>query len=163
MDWYREEKVRVVILQYYSALRSILHSKPYLQKCLTRCKHCRVYFLTVPQNGGRHDLGCPFGCRQAHKQKTSNMRSVAYYRTWEGKGKKKYQNANRKKNITINIRKIEKVVFDKTTFEYIRTVTSLLEGRKVTESEILVMLEKLLRQRILGNNKKMRYLNQSAP
>lgn len=163
MDWYREGKVRVIILQYYSDLRSILHNKPRLQKFLTRCKHCQIYFLTTPQNAGRHDLGCPFGCRQAQQQKNSNMRSIEYYRTKEGKIKKKIQNEKRKKNKTTNIKKIEKIIFNKTTFEYIWTITSLLEGRKVTKSEIFAMLENLLRQHSIASEKKWRYFNQSGP
>ena len=67
-DWYRGGAVAALVLEYYVLLRSVLRAKPHLRACLTRCRHCRIFFLTHPRNAGRHDLRCPFGCRQAHRQ-----------------------------------------------------------------------------------------------
>ena len=36
-----------------------------------------IFFLTDARNAGRQDLGCPFGCRQAHRRRQSTRRSVA--------------------------------------------------------------------------------------
>jgi hypothetical protein len=66
-------------------LRSVLRAKPHLRLGLTRCRHCGILFLTHPRNAGRHDLRCPFGCRQAHRKQASAQRSAAYYRQAQGK------------------------------------------------------------------------------
>lgn len=84
------------MLDYYLLLRSVLRAKPHLRACLTRCRHCRIFFLTHPRNAGRHDLGCPFGCKEAHRKQRSPQRSVAYYRGKEGQTKKRIQNGKRR-------------------------------------------------------------------
>ena len=77
-----------MVLQYYVMLRSLLRSQSHLRRCLRRCRHCRIFFLTDPRNAGRSDLRCPFGCRQTHRKRRSSERSVAYYTTVERKAKK---------------------------------------------------------------------------
>jgi len=91
--WYRDEVVAALVLSYYVVLRSVLRLKPGLRKCLARCRHCGIFFLTDVRNAGRLDLGCPFGCSQAHRQRQSTRRSVAYYREPEGQVKKRELNA----------------------------------------------------------------------
>lgn len=81
--------------QYQIALDSVVESHPRLQRCLTRCVHCGIRFLTHPRNAGRVDLRCPFGCREHHRKQRSSQRSTAYYQTAAGKQKKKSQNCNR--------------------------------------------------------------------
>ena len=54
-----------------------------------------ILFFTHPRNAGRTDLGCPFGCRQAHRRKSSTYRSTEYYRSDEGKQKKEELNKAR--------------------------------------------------------------------
>jgi len=95
--WYRKSEIAAQVLEYYEVLRSVLRTKPKLRNCRTRCRHCRIFFLTDPRNAGRDDLGCPFGCRESHSKESSTKRSVDYYRTDEGKLKKKYQNEKRQK------------------------------------------------------------------
>jgi hypothetical protein len=46
-------------------------------------------------------LRCPFGCRQRHKRQSSVQRSVAYYRTPEGKRKKERLNARRRSGVSL--------------------------------------------------------------
>jgi len=77
-------------------LRSVLRTKPLPRRCLVRCRHCGIFFLTSRCNGGRKDLGCPFGCRLAHRRRESTIRSVAYYRDPKGKGKKSTLNQKRR-------------------------------------------------------------------
>jgi hypothetical protein len=77
-------------------LRSVLRTKPLPRGCLVRCRHCGIFFLTSPCNGGRKDLGCPFGCRLAHRRRESTIRSVAYYRDPKGKRKKSTLNQKRR-------------------------------------------------------------------
>jgi hypothetical protein len=77
-------------------LRSGLRGKPYLRKYLTRCRCCRIFFLTDRRNAWWKVRRCPFGCSVAHRQRESTLRSVAYYQDEAGRGKKKEQNAKRK-------------------------------------------------------------------
>ena len=53
--------VAPLVLSYYVVLRSVLRLKPWLRKCLARCRHCGIFFLTDVRNAGRQDLGCPLG------------------------------------------------------------------------------------------------------
>jgi hypothetical protein len=88
--------VAALVLEYYVLLRSVLRTKPRLRQCLVRCGHCGIFFLTDPSNGGRKNLGCPFGCREAHRRRQSTIRSVAYYQDPRGKGKKRDLNQKRR-------------------------------------------------------------------
>jgi hypothetical protein len=90
--WYRGEPVAALVLEYYVVLRSVLRAKPHRRKCLSRCRHCGIFFLTDPRNAGRCDLGCPFGCSQAHRRRESIRRSTDYYRGEEGRKYKRRQN-----------------------------------------------------------------------
>jgi hypothetical protein len=83
------------VLEYYWLLRSALRAKPHLRACLTRCRHCRIFFLTHPRNAGRRDLRCPFGCRETHRKRESTKRSVDYYRGVQGRKYRREQNGNR--------------------------------------------------------------------
>lgn len=73
----------------------VIKQQPELKRCLTRCRHCQILFFTHPRNKGRNDLRCPFGCRQARRRQKSTERSVAYYRSKEGKFKKAELNKQR--------------------------------------------------------------------
>ena len=86
------------MLAYYAVLRSALRQKQKLRPCRTRCVDCGIFFITHPRNAERHDLRCPFGCREAHSRERSTERSVAYNRSPTGKLKKKGQNKKRRKD-----------------------------------------------------------------
>ena len=87
-DWYhRNPAVSELVGQYYVVLRSLLRQDRTLRRCLCRCRHCHIFFLTHPRNARRRDLACPFGCRRVHRRQGSNRRSRAYYRSPEGKEK----------------------------------------------------------------------------
>ena len=146
--------------QYYVVLRSLLRSRSDLRRCLSRCRICRIFFLTHPRNAGRRDLGCPFGCRQAHRRKRSSERSVAYYATEEGKAKKKIQNGKR-----VQTRADEKPVaagrgheFNAGIVSYIATVVSLIEGWRVSEDEVVAMLIGAMRQHRIARRRKIDYV-----
>jgi hypothetical protein len=175
--WYRGDEVRDLMLQYYFVLRSVLRANPCLRRCLTRCRHCGIFFLTHPCNAGRKDLGCPFGCKDAHRKRGSSNRSVEYYRTPEGKFKKKLQNGKRSrpetkavindceqtgKNLVLPERGIGAPVFC-----YLRMAISLIEGRRVSAAEILEMLVRILRQHSIVRRRRidyvLQYLNKRAP
>ena len=135
----------------------MLKEKPHLRKCLTRCRHCHILFFTHPRNAGRSDLGCPFGCREAHRRKSSIERSTEYYQSKEGKIKKRFLNANRSQKSRLAESDRDKNGIDDATVHHIRMVTSLLEGRSVGLAEIYDMLCKILRQHSIDMGGKLTY------
>ena len=140
--------------QYYVLLRSVLRTRPLLRRCLVRCRHCRIFFLTHPCNGGRKDLGCPFGCRKAHRKQQSTGRSVAYYRDAIGKKKKQALNGKRAKPKSEGNRPAAGR-WDPLMLEYVRMLVSMIEARSVSRAEILEMLQRVLRQHSLGRRRKI--------
>jgi hypothetical protein len=95
--WYRRGPVVVLVLAYYAVLRSGLRVQPELRRRRTRCRHCGIFFLTHPRKVGRRDLGCPFGCRAAHRRRQCNQRTAACYREEAGRDKQRALNAKRRK------------------------------------------------------------------
>jgi len=143
--------VVALILAYYALLRSILRTQPELRRCRTRCRHCRIFFLTHPRNAKRRDLGCPFGCREAHRRRQSSQRSTAYYQDEPGKEKKRQQNAKRRKtSLPITPPRAPPseapLPWPRPIVEYVRMATSLIERREVSVAEVLEMLRRVLRQ-----------------
>jgi hypothetical protein len=166
--------VRGFVAHYYWIVRSVVKEKPHLRKCLTRCRHCQILFFTHPRNAGRTDLGCPFGCRQAHRRKSSTYRSTEYYRSNEGKQKKKELNKGRSQQSRLAQSRLEekgndddgRSKFDAATVSHIQVVTSLIEGRFVGLTEIFVMLDIILRQHSIVIGGKLFYdagCGQKAP
>jgi hypothetical protein len=140
-----------LVRAYYVVLRSVLRIKPWLRKCLARCRHCGIFFLADRRNAGRQDLGCPFGCRHAHRKRQSTRRSVAYYREPEGKVKKQALNARRRKipaspPASPPTAQPEPLPWPRPILEYVRVLTSLVEGRQVRLSEVIEMLQRTVRQ-----------------
>jgi hypothetical protein len=169
-DWYHRSELQNFMLQYYFVLRSVLKAHPCLRRCLTRCRHCGIFFLTNPCNAGRKDLGCPFGCKDAHRKRGSSKRSTEYYRTPEGKLKKKLQNGKRSKGETKAIADdrqqgekdlalVERKIGEPMLC-YLRMVIGLIEGRRISAVEILDMLLKKLRQHRIIRRRKIEYILQ---
>lgn len=167
-----------LVLEYYLVLRSVLRSRPHLRKCLTRCRHCRIFFLTHPRNAGRHDLGCPFGCRLAHRKQESTRRSVENNRSKQGKIKKNALNNRRRllarasepikiQTAAVARPEVTSPGWDVTMVEHVRMVISLIENRRVSREEILAMLAKQMRQHTMGRRPKVdhtvAWLNEHAP
>jgi hypothetical protein len=135
---------------------------------VTRCRHCGIFFLTHPRNVGRRDLGCPFGCKEAHRKRSSTQRSVGYYGTEEGKAKKKIQNGKRSQGEARvdhhlqlpRSRQLERdgVRLDAVIVGYVRMVTSLIEQRRVSEDEIVEMLVRAMRQHSIARRRRMDYV-----
>ena len=135
------------MLSYYVVLRSVVRLKPWLRKCLARCRHCGIFFLTHTRNAGRQDLGCPFGCREAHRKSQSTRRSVDYYRQPEGKIKKCDLNARRRKTPPPPPSPDPAPLpWPRAILDHVRVLLGLIEGRQVLLSEIVQMLERILRQ-----------------
>lgn len=150
-----------LVKQYYVVLRSVLRSQSHLRRCLSRCQHCRIFFLTHPRNAGRRDLRCPFGCREAHRKQRSTERSVAYYTTAEGKTKKKIQNGKRAQSgvrADGNPSVTGALEFPAGMVGYVAMVASLIEGREVSEAEILQRLVRAMRQHSMARRRRMDYV-----
>lgn len=166
-DWYRAAPVVGLVLAYYAVLRSVLRTQPELRRCRTRCRHCGIFFLTHPRNAGRRDLGCPFGCRQAHRRRRDNQRTAAYYREEAGRDKKRDLNAKRRKRPAGRPPAPRSapgpcsspsppspppavgglpVAWPRTMLPYLQMVTGLIEGRPVSRAEVVSMLLRALRQ-----------------
>jgi hypothetical protein len=153
--------VCALVKQYYVVLRSVLRSRPHLRRCLSRCRHCGIFFLTHPGNAGRRDLRCPFGCREAHRRQRSTERSVAYYATAEGKAKKKIQNGKRTQrgvHAEANPPETGAQEFHAGMVGYVAMVASLIEDRRVSEAEIFQMLARAMRQHSMARRRRMDYV-----
>jgi hypothetical protein len=169
-DWYRRSpSIRELVGQYYVVLRSLLRQKARLRSYLCRCRHCGIFFLTHPRNRGRGDLACPFGCRQAHRRQNSTHRSVEYYRSREGKVKKHLQNQRRRSRRRSPPARAsrsdrgpratgEEMRFASSIVRYLQMVTSLIEGRRVNEAEILRMLVRAVRQHSMARRRRRDYV-----
>ena len=162
-----------LVRTYYFVLRSVLQTKPHLRRFRTRCRHCLIFFLTHPRNAGRRDLGCPFGCRSAHRKHRSTERSTAYYRTDHGRVKKKLQNAKRghgeakaaggkdpetKRGAGERDGRRLEARLAGGMVAYVRVVVSLIEGRWVRREEIVAMLERAVRQHSMSREKRIDYV-----
>jgi hypothetical protein len=151
--------VVALILAYYVLLRSILRAQPELRRCRTRCRHCGIFFLADPRNASRRDLGCPFGCREAHRRRQANRRSTAYYQDKEGKQKKRQQNAKRRHAGAPAVDLAPAPVgaplpWPRPIVEYVRMATSLIEGRAVRFAEVVEMLRRVLRQHSMARTRR---------
>jgi hypothetical protein len=155
--------------QYYVVLRSVVRGRTELRRCVRRCRHCGIFFLTHPRNAGRQDLGCPFGCKEAHRKRRSTERSVKYYATDEGKFKKRIQNGKRSQGNAgpddqaqpvAGDRQLERdgIRLDAAIVGYVRMVTSLIEARRVSEEEIVEMLVRALRQHGMARRRRIDYV-----
>ena len=80
--------MRGLVAVYYVVLRAVLRNKPGLRRYIARCRHCWIFFIADPRNVGREDLGCPFGCADLHRRRSSNERSAACNRSPLGKVKR---------------------------------------------------------------------------
>lgn len=94
-DWHQQDRAKPLVLQYQTQLDLALQVHPELQGRVTRCVHCGIRFLADPQNVGRHDLHCPFGCQQGHRRESARQRSRAFYQTEKGKELKQRLNQRR--------------------------------------------------------------------
>jgi hypothetical protein len=165
------------VLEYYLLLRSVLRAKPYLRAGLTRCQHCRIFFLTHPRNAGRHDLRCPFGCREAHRKRASAQRSAAYYGDADGKAIKSKLNQRRPRKYCApeppsarpraSVSQRCPTPWNPRMVEYVRMVVSLIEVRRVSRRQVLVMLQNVLRQHTMCRRRKIdhavAWLNEEPP
>jgi len=170
--------VAALVLEYYVVLRSVLRAKPHLRACLTRCRHCGIFFLTHPRNARRRDLRCPFGCREAHRKQASAQRSAAYYREPKGKRKKRDLNQRRPRKYcppklapnpprTRTPKRRRRPRWNPQMVEYVRMVASLIEGRRISRGQVRRMLARKMRQHTMGRRRRIdqtvAWLNEEPP
>lgn len=117
-------------------------------------------------------MRCPFGCREVHRKRDSTRRSTGYYRTKEGRQKKRVQNGKRRQKggrapDTPGEPKAGAGELKAQIVEHVRMAASLIEGRRVSREEILKMLARALRQRSLVRRRRIDYivghLNKASP
>jgi len=94
-DWHQASRAIPLVRQYLTTLDSLLESDAALGRRIKHCLDCGIRFLAAPQNAGREDLRCPFGCAKRHRARQSNERVKAYRHTEVGKAKKDALNARR--------------------------------------------------------------------
>jgi hypothetical protein len=133
----------------------MLKANPHLRKQLTKCKHCRIFFITNPRNYGRTDLGCPFGCADNHRRKESIRRSTEYYKTEEGKIKKRELNRKRIKQEFVPEEPMEVIQINERIIQYLQRLTSQIEGRKVRRDEVILAITEKMRQPSIEKTKRM--------
>lgn len=124
---------------------------------------CRLFFLVDPRNAWRECVCCPYGCRTVRRRQQSNERVTAYYRTDAGKQKKRALNRARSLKATsasepeapppppIDAELTPEVV------THVHVVVSLFEGHRVGRDEIILLLERILRQRHMGTRRRDGY------
>jgi hypothetical protein len=143
----------------------VLRKHRHLRDCLKHCRHCGIFFLTHPSNDKRDDLGCPFGCSASHRKREARLRSVSYYRSEEGRIKKRA--LNRKRYLVCDNEGSEPETQEEpmeeeerveSIIEHVRMVTSMIEGREVSLDEIKEMLKKKGRQHSLPLQRRLDYL-----
>jgi hypothetical protein len=118
-------------------------------------------------------LGCPFGCREAHRKKASAKRSAAYYGDAQGKKRKSLINQRRSSKasaprpLSVPAPKPRPVKWNPEIVEHVRVVVSLIEGRWVSRRQVLAMLGKNLRQHSMVRRRKIdqvvAWLNKEPP
>ena len=155
---------------YYAVIRSTLRAHPHLRPLLKRCKHCRIYFFTGPQNARRQDLRCPFGCREACRRRSSIQRSVAYYRKHKDRkaelnrrryllsGKAAAQARREAKRASGAEAPADVGVSASKIVKHVRLLVRLIEGRPVSLEEVLEMLRRNRRQHSICRERRMDYI-----
>jgi hypothetical protein len=152
-----------LVLQYYALLRSVLRTRSELRKCLTRCWHCRIFFLAAACNAGRKG-GCPFGCAAEHRRREWRRTSKEYYQSKDGRKKKSDLNQRRKSKPAppaeakaAKALEPSKAVVKVPPFlvRYVQRVVSWIEGRRVSVEEILAMLAKEKRQHTMVRQRRI--------
>ena len=162
--------MRDLVRTYYVVIRSVLRTNPELRPLLKRCKHCRIYFFTGPQNARRQDLRCPFGCREACRRQNSTRRSVAYYRKHKDRkaelNRRRYlisekADAEAKKDAERSRVKepaSEGDVSASKIVKHVRLLVRLIEGRPVSLEEVLEMLARNRRQHRICRERRLDYI-----
>jgi hypothetical protein len=138
--WYRGAELRGVAAGYYLALRKAILRDPTLRGVLHRCFDCRIYFLSYwsnPRSIRGEGLRCPMGCSRGHRDRESRKRSAEYYRTPEGKQKKRELNRRRSESgrgphpVAADPRKLERCLL-----AYLGFILERVDRRRVCTRDV---------------------------
>lgn len=128
--------------------------------------------------GKRQDLGCPFGCSKAHAGRQSSARSAAYYRTKEGRRKKRDLNqrrpaACRGQAPVLPTRPAQppaqpaQAPWPEPIVAQVQMVVGWIEHRPISRTETLQLLTHVLRQPGMGRRRRIdhtvAWLNEHPP
>lgn len=156
-----------MVLEYYALLRSLLREQPELRRYLVRCRHCGIFFLADPRNANRRDLGCPFGCAEAHHKASSDRRSRGYYQGPNGRKKKSALNQRRRLAAKTAVPGPPVIgpappapILTVGFVRYVRRVMSWIEHRDISAREVRERLGQERRQHRMG---KRAGLSDNAP
>jgi len=140
--------MKPIISGYYGILRHALQNTDKKHRVLSRCRYCTIAFLTTPSNRDRHDLLCPFGCRENHKRHQSKKRSTAFYQTSDGKKIKKELNRRRyiKKEGSSQQKNEGLKRWNPHLLNHLRFIISILEEIRMTKVELQVLLNHFLKK-----------------
>ena len=146
-----------------------MRSRRDLRRCLARCRHCRIFFVAHPRNGEREDLGCPFGCREAHREARGAEGGAGDGRTTAGE-ERKAQRERRRREGSAGGPAAESerpappaaesgaIEFDAAIVAHVRVVVSLVERRAVSREEVVAMLERTVRQHRIVRERRIDYV-----
>ena len=121
-------------------MRKAISRDPTLRGVLHRCRDCQIRFLSYwsnPRATRGAGLRCPMGCRRTHRDRESRKRSAEYYRTPEGKQKKKELNRKRSENgsapvpVTTEPRKRERCLL-----AYLGFIIARVDRRRVCTRDV---------------------------
>jgi hypothetical protein len=133
--------------------------------------------MDIPR-GKRQDLGCPFGCRAARRKRRSLERSAAYYRTKEGRRKKRDLNQRRPAACrgqapmsptppAPSPAAAQHAAWPEPMVAQVRMVVGWIEHRAVGRGEILDLLTNVLRQPRMARQRRIdhtvAWLNEHPP
>jgi hypothetical protein len=120
-----------------------------------------------PRSAWRDDVRCPFGCRQWHRRRSSTARSLEYYRSDEGKSKKRDLNERRKAEVKKKgkskaqreaaRRASAKTKAREDILSYVQMLTGMIEDRPVSREEIETMLAEEARQQDMALPSEIEY------
>lgn len=165
-----------LVLEYYVVLRSVLAAKAHLRRCRTRCPECGIFFLTHPCNlHQRGQIRCPFGCRAEHRRREAIGRCRVYYSGQQGKEIKRKLNqrrcrlpprapgqgpaptwpASRRAKRRKTAAKVHSAKPSPVMLQHVRMVVSLIESRRISVRQVVLLRTKILRQHTLTRRKRI--------
>jgi hypothetical protein len=151
---------------YYLTLRDGLRAHPWARAYLRRCAICRLFFLVNSRAAWHKCVCCPYGCRPIRQRELSDKRVTAYYEKPEGRRKKAALNRARSLKETAAAAPAAPAAAppaadagpSPAVITHLQVVTSFFEGRPVGREEILSLMARILRQRMIGRPPPKQYV-----
>jgi len=152
-DWSKAEEIQPLVQAYLQAIKCFFKEELFRQAeghhsdaSLVQCRKCDIVFITSKSNQNRTDMLCPLGCRDHYQKETSNLRSTDYYRTTEGRQKKKALNRERSTNTESQMEDIKdsvKPTVLSCRHKYYIWLIYIIDGIHLSQDELHRLLERL--------------------